>query len=159
MTTVDSQSPSLSSPVVAPGRPAWKKIVACFGDGVLDPSGVINREALGALIFKDESKRKLLNSCTHPFIQRAMLRQALLYFLQGVSLTATSYMLSAVACVHVCVYVCVYVCMYVCAYIYASVISYKCLCIVLTRVILYCLLTNEYSPNTVNKLLSCTVFS
>lgn len=77
-------SPSLSIPVVAPGKPAWKKVVACFGDGVLEPSGVINRAALGALIFQDESKRKLLNSCTHPFIQRTMLRQALAYFLKGV---------------------------------------------------------------------------
>ena len=74
----------LSTPVVAPGKPAWKKVVACFGDGVLEPSGVINRAALGALIFQDEAKRKLLNSCTHPFIQRTMLRQALAYFLQGV---------------------------------------------------------------------------
>ena len=68
---------------MAPGQPAWKKIVTCFGDGVLEPSGVINRAALGALAFQDEAKRKLLNSCTHPFIQRTMLRQALVYFLKG----------------------------------------------------------------------------
>ena len=90
-------SPSLSTPVVAPGKPAWKKVVACFGDGVLEPSGVINRAALGALIFQDEAKRKLLNSCTHPFIQRTMLRQALAYFLQGV-LSHYRHTLSTVAC-------------------------------------------------------------
>ena len=90
-------SPILSTPVLAPGKPAWKKVVACFGDGVLEPSGVINRVALGALIFQDEAKRKLLNSCTHPFIQRTMLRQALAYFLQGV-LSHYRHTLSTVAC-------------------------------------------------------------
>ena len=83
MTTIGSESTCLSLPDVAPGRPAWKKIIACFGDGVLEPSRVINRVVLGGLVFQDESKRKLLNSCTHPFIQHTMLRQAFMCFLQG----------------------------------------------------------------------------
>lgn len=41
-----------------------KKIVQAFGDGVLE-DGRINRKALGSIVFKDESKRLVLNKIMH----------------------------------------------------------------------------------------------
>jgi dephospho-CoA kinase len=52
--------------VVVPGKPAWKKIVEHFGDGILDDEGFIDRPALGAIVFADPAKRALLNELTHP---------------------------------------------------------------------------------------------
>lgn len=52
--------------VVEPGKPAWKKIVEHFGEGVLDADGFVDRAALGAVVFRDEKKRALLNEITHP---------------------------------------------------------------------------------------------
>ena len=52
--------------VVQPGKPAWKKIVEHFGDGVLDDEGFVDRAHLGAIVFADEKKRTLLNELTHP---------------------------------------------------------------------------------------------
>ena len=69
--------------VVRPGKPAWRKIVSSFGEDVLESSGEINRAALGAIIFNDTKKRSILNQCTHPYIQRTMLKQALWHFLRG----------------------------------------------------------------------------
>jgi dephospho-CoA kinase len=69
--------------VVEPGLPAWKEIVAVFGEGILKPNREINREALRNIIFNDSGKRHLLNQCTHPHIQTAMLKQALWHFLRG----------------------------------------------------------------------------
>jgi dephospho-CoA kinase len=54
--------------VVEPGEPAYQKIVEAFGKGILDEEGFINRKRLGALIFQDAEKRKLLNEITHPEI-------------------------------------------------------------------------------------------
>jgi dephospho-CoA kinase len=52
--------------VVVPGKPAWKKILEHFGDGILDDEGFIDRPALGAIVFADPAKRALLNELTHP---------------------------------------------------------------------------------------------
>ncbi|XP_071507369.1 dephospho-CoA kinase domain-containing protein-like [Diadema antillarum] len=71
--------------VVEPGKPAWKKIVNHFGESILLEDGTIDRPKLGAIIFADADKRRLLNRCTHPYIQRSMLWQILLSFCKGYS--------------------------------------------------------------------------
>jgi dephospho-CoA kinase len=58
----------LAREVVEPGRPAYEKIVAEFGKGILDAEGYIDRKRLGALVFADSEKRKRLESFTHPEI-------------------------------------------------------------------------------------------
>lgn len=55
--------------VVEPGEPAWKEIVAEFGEEVLDPGGGINRKRLAEIVFSDETRRKRLNDITHPRIK------------------------------------------------------------------------------------------
>lgn len=52
--------------VVLPDTPTWRKIIEHFGAGVLDGEGFIDRPRLAAMVFGDESKRKLLNQLTHP---------------------------------------------------------------------------------------------
>lgn len=69
--------------VVEPGRSAWKMIVKNFGHDILLEDGHIDRQKLGQIVFQDEAKRKILNRCTHPYIQRAMLWQVVKHFLRG----------------------------------------------------------------------------
>jgi dephospho-CoA kinase len=56
--------------VVEPGTPALAEIAATFGDGVLNADGSLNRAALGAIVFSDESSRLRLNAITHPAVLR-----------------------------------------------------------------------------------------
>ncbi|XP_038076768.1 dephospho-CoA kinase domain-containing protein-like [Patiria miniata] len=69
--------------VVEPNKPSWKLIVKHFGSGILQEDGTIDRPKLGAIIFGDAEKRRLLNSCTHPFIQKEMMWRVFKYFLKG----------------------------------------------------------------------------
>lgn len=54
--------------IVEPGKPAWKDIVACFGERVLREDGQIDRKKLSDIVFRDPEKRKMLESFTHPRI-------------------------------------------------------------------------------------------
>jgi len=57
------------------GEPAYREIIATFGEGILQPDGAINRPKLGALIFHDEEKRQRLNQIVHPEVRRRMNRK------------------------------------------------------------------------------------
>lgn len=54
--------------VVEPGTAGLSAIVEAFGSGVLGPDGALDRKALGALVFGDAEKRRVLESLTHPRI-------------------------------------------------------------------------------------------
>ena len=69
--------------MVEPGKSAWKNIVKNFGEDILLPTGDIDRTKLGEIIFSDPQKRRVLNSCTHPAIHRAMMWKMLKLFFQG----------------------------------------------------------------------------
>ena len=56
--------------MVAPGTPAWSKIVEHFGPDVLLPDRTINRPLLGSIVFNDQAKLALLNEITHPDVMR-----------------------------------------------------------------------------------------
>lgn len=49
--------------VVERGTEGLKAIVDTFGSHILHDDGTLNREALGAIVFHNEEKRQLLNSC------------------------------------------------------------------------------------------------
>ena len=49
-----------------PHSPAWRDVVATFGDEILQPTGEIDRKQLGAIIFNDPEARAKLNSIMHP---------------------------------------------------------------------------------------------
>lgn len=69
--------------VVEIGSPAYERLRDEFGSGIFQSSGELDRGKLGALIFTDEEKRKLVNSITHPQIYSKMRRQVMRHFLGG----------------------------------------------------------------------------
>jgi dephospho-CoA kinase len=56
--------------LVEPEAPAWRRIIRVFGKEFLNKDKTLNRKRLGAVIFADASKRKILNSILHPLIIR-----------------------------------------------------------------------------------------
>ncbi|WP_124057992.1 dephospho-CoA kinase [Vaginisenegalia massiliensis] len=68
-----------------PQELAYQAIVAAFGSNILLPSGEIDRQKLGQLIFHDESKRELLNNVTHPLIHQQILYELDQYRQRGVT--------------------------------------------------------------------------
>lgn len=57
--------------VVESGTDGLRRIVREFGDGILLPGGELDRKKLGAIVFADEEKRRLLNSIVHPLVIKA----------------------------------------------------------------------------------------
>jgi dephospho-CoA kinase len=54
--------------VVAPGTPGLARVAEAFGDGVLGPDGALDRERLGAIVFRDPASRATLNAIVHPLV-------------------------------------------------------------------------------------------
>ncbi len=61
--------------VVEPEQDAYEKIVQAFGNEITNEDRTIHRKKLGAIIFNNEEKRKLLNSIVHPAVRTEMKRQ------------------------------------------------------------------------------------
>ena len=64
----------LSRIVVEPGKPAWKDIVAFFGEQVLLLDQTLDRKKLSEIVFRNMGKRKKLEGFTHPRIQGEFVR-------------------------------------------------------------------------------------
>ncbi|MFG1890853.1 dephospho-CoA kinase [Micromonospora sp. NPDC049051] len=62
-------SDRIAREVVAPGTEGLAEIVAAFSDRVLDATGALDRAALGALVFADETARRRLEAITHPRVR------------------------------------------------------------------------------------------
>jgi len=75
--------------VMEPGQPAYKKIVAVFGQSILDNEGQIDRKKLGAIVFNDTQKRTQLESIVHPLVTDEIL-------LEIANTTASFYVVDAV---------------------------------------------------------------
>jgi dephospho-CoA kinase len=56
----------LSRKVVEPGQPAWKEIIAYFGEQVLLEDKTLDRKKLSEVVFRDREKRKKLEEFIHP---------------------------------------------------------------------------------------------
>lgn len=54
--------------LIAPGRPAWREIVAHFGRSILNPDQTINRRRLGKIVFASRKERQFLNRLIHPLV-------------------------------------------------------------------------------------------
>ena len=52
--------------VIKKRQPAYKKIVAAFGDSALAKNGEIDRKKLAGIVFEDTRKLNKLNSIVHP---------------------------------------------------------------------------------------------
>jgi dephospho-CoA kinase len=58
----------LSRFVVEPEKPAWKDVVAFFGEQVLNQDRTLERKKISAIVFRDAEKRKKLEGFIHPRI-------------------------------------------------------------------------------------------
>jgi len=65
----------LARRVVAPGSPCLEEIRREFGPGVLRSDGSLDREALGAIVFRDDRARVRLNAIVHPRVAAAAERE------------------------------------------------------------------------------------
>ena len=72
--------------VVRPGLPAWREIVAAFGESVLNPDQTLNREALAAVVFNSPEKLAVLNRITHPRIIEEVMARMKAWQEEGVTL-------------------------------------------------------------------------
>jgi dephospho-CoA kinase len=58
--------------VVAPGTPGLAQVVEAFGAEVVGPDGALDRDRLGAIVFRDPASRTTLNAIVHPLVGRWM---------------------------------------------------------------------------------------
>lgn len=65
----------ISRALTAPGQPAAETIIRTFGPAVRDAAGALDRAALRELVFRDRSKRRLLEQILHPLIRREVERR------------------------------------------------------------------------------------
>jgi dephospho-CoA kinase len=65
----------LARVVVEPGKPAWKDIIAYFGEQVLQEDRTLDRKKLSNLVFRDIEKRKKLENFTHPRIHEEFAKE------------------------------------------------------------------------------------
>jgi dephospho-CoA kinase len=54
--------------VVEPGEEGLRRMVGALGEWILRPDGTLDREGVGAVIFREAEKRELVNSLLHPLI-------------------------------------------------------------------------------------------
>ncbi|MFK7897454.1 MAG: dephospho-CoA kinase [Myxococcota bacterium] len=60
----------------AAGQPMLKEIADAFGAEVIKADGALDREALGAIVFRDEDARARLGAIVHPPVIAEMIRRA-----------------------------------------------------------------------------------
>ena len=60
---------ALAREVVEPGTDGLQRIVAAFGEDVLDADGKLDRPKLGALVFGDSARLAVLNGIVHPLVR------------------------------------------------------------------------------------------
>lgn len=65
----------LAHKVQQPGKPAWQKVVDCFGKDILRTDRKIDRDKLGTIVFADKNKLNKLNRIVHPFVYREWYEQ------------------------------------------------------------------------------------
>jgi dephospho-CoA kinase len=59
----------------APGAPMLDEIAEAFGSGVIRPDGSLDRDAVGARVFRDPEARARLNAIVHPKVGAEMARR------------------------------------------------------------------------------------
>jgi dephospho-CoA kinase len=59
---------AIAREVVEPGTPGFTAVVEAFGPDVVGPDGRLDRPALAAIVFADESRRARLNAIVHPLV-------------------------------------------------------------------------------------------
>ena len=65
----------ISRALTAPGQPAVAAIIQAFGPAVQASAAALDRAALREIVFRDQSKRRLLERILHPLIRREVERR------------------------------------------------------------------------------------
>lgn len=73
----------LSRTVMEPGRPAWKDIIAYFGEQVLREDRTLDRKKLSEIVFPDKEKRRKLEEFTHSRILEEFIGRVKAYSTKG----------------------------------------------------------------------------
>jgi len=68
-----------------PDTDVWREVVAAFGRQIVTPTGDIDREKLGEIVFGNPESRARLNQIMHPRIYKMVRAQLEEYRRQGVS--------------------------------------------------------------------------
>ncbi|WCJ38839.1 dephospho-CoA kinase family [Euphorbia peplus] len=61
----------------------YKKVVAAFGEDILQANGEVDRPKLGQIVFSDPGKRQLLNRLLAPYISSGIFYEILKLWLKG----------------------------------------------------------------------------
>ncbi|XP_030474409.2 dephospho-CoA kinase-like [Syzygium oleosum] len=69
--------------VLKKGTGGWKKVVAAFGEEILQADGEVDRPKLGQIVFSDPAKRQVLNRLLAPYISSGIFREILELWLEG----------------------------------------------------------------------------
>ncbi|KAL3579182.1 hypothetical protein D5086_020686 [Populus alba] len=69
--------------VLKKGTGGYKRVVAAFGEDILQANGEVDRPKLGQIVFSDSGKRQLLNRLLAPFISSGIFREILKLWLKG----------------------------------------------------------------------------
>lgn len=64
----------LAHAAVEPGKPAWRDLVRTFGRTVLNPDRTVNRQSLGAIVFRNKTMLRRLERIIHPRVAREQAR-------------------------------------------------------------------------------------
>ncbi len=59
---------ALVAELYRPGEPGARAVARLFGRKMLEPSGAVDREALGALVFAEPARRRELEQAIHPLV-------------------------------------------------------------------------------------------
>ncbi|GAV90217.1 CoaE domain-containing protein [Cephalotus follicularis] len=73
----------LSTDVLKKGSRGWKKVVAAFGENILQADGEVDRSKLGQIVFSDPGKRQLLNQLLAPYISSGILLEIVKLWMRG----------------------------------------------------------------------------
>ena len=74
---------SVSHQLLEPEGAAYAEVVAAFGERILGPDRRVDRKALGARVFGDESARESLNAIVHPKVRDEEARRAAAHAASG----------------------------------------------------------------------------
>ncbi|KAJ9547691.1 hypothetical protein OSB04_020234 [Centaurea solstitialis] len=69
--------------VLKKGSGGWRKVVAAFGEDILQENGEVDRPKLGQIVFTDPSKRQLLNRILAPYISYGILWEVFKLWMKG----------------------------------------------------------------------------
>ncbi|MCL2485815.1 MAG: dephospho-CoA kinase [Endomicrobia bacterium] len=64
--TIDADA--IAHELTKKGMPALKELVKCFGKGILNPNGTLNRKKLAEIIFTDKQAKLQLEKILHAYI-------------------------------------------------------------------------------------------